>query len=472
MRILAVGHTHDLGAMNLELLRSGHEVRVHIEDPDSRDVLSGLVPRTGAWQDELAWVREPSADGPSGLIVFEGMGWGATQDRLRGEGYAVIGGSAYGDRLEIDRFYGQAAMAEAGLSIAPSRELMGFDAAIDFVRSHPGRYVLKFEGSGFASTRSYVGVLSDGRDMLSALTLQKARWTYDEVPRIVLMDHLSGVEVGVGAFFDGQRFLSPANIDFEHKRFFPGNLGELTGEMGTLVAYRGAERLFAATLGRFESRFRDAGHVGYVNLNLIVNDEGAWPLEFTCRFGVPGFAILRALHVEGWDALLARLVRPHQALPAVGARNAGEPTLEPAFPTYDGFAVGIVLTVPPFPYPDGYERLSKGVPVILENRDAEDVDHMHLGEVALEHGTLITAGQIGYVMVVTGRGDSVANARAAALRRASKVIVPNLRYRNDIGTGFETRDFAELVRLGWLTNADRDVECGRPDLRSRAVTSS
>lgn len=431
MRVLGVGHCNDLGDLYMRLVARGHSVRVHIADSDSLDVLEGLVERSASLQKGLEWVR---ADG-DGLVIFEGTGWGSTQDLLRSEGIRVIGGSALGDRFELDRTFGQRVLNEVGLRTARSVEFDGFDEALAYLSRAPGRYVLKFSGAGFASTRSYIGVMDDGEDVLAALRLQRARWRFDERPRIVLMDHLEGVEVGVGAFFNGTEFLLPANLDWEHKRFFAGNLGELTGEMGTVVTYRGAERLFDATLLRLLPLLRDSRYVGYINLNMIVNDEGAWPLELTCRFGYPGFAILSALHAEPWDALLGRLVD-----------GKGSTTLD----THSGLAVGVVLTVPPFPYPDGYERLSKGMPICFRRGlNDEDREHLHYGEVRLDTGQLVTAGQIGYVMVVTGRGETIDLAREAAYARAEKVVIPNVRYRIDIGATF-VRDRAELVRLGWL----------------------
>jgi phosphoribosylamine--glycine ligase len=433
------------------LLARGHEVRVFLADPESDDILHGMVPRSVDWRDDLRWVREAT---DLGVILFEGTGWGATQDELRQQGYHVFGSSEVGDRLELDRAYGQDVARQVGMQVADTFTFDSFDAALAFVHERPARYVLKYDGDTFAKTRNYVGALDNGLDMIAMLRLQQAKWPVPEAPRFVLMQHVRGVEVGVGGFFDGERFLSPVNLDWEHKGFFPGNLGELTGEMGTLVSYRGADKLFAATLGRVAPLLRASRYVGYINLNTIVNDEGVFPLEFTCRLGVPGYAILSALHRDPWDVLLARVVTSDSrsfarddALRHDGARGA------PDFATYEGFAVGVVLTVPPFPYPDGYDRLSKGAPIVLHGVDAEELPHLHYGEVAREGDQLVTAGQIGYVMVVTGRGASVHEARRRTYALVDKIIIPNLRYRRDIGEGYELRERDELIRLGWLSHA-------------------
>jgi len=454
VRVLGVGHHIALGDLYMRLLARGHEVRVFVDDPESDDILVGLVPRSASWRDDLAWIRD--ADG-LGIIIFEGTGWGATQDLLRQEGYLVVGSSEVGDRLELDRAYGQAVARDVGMCTAATFTFDSFDDGLAFVRNQPGRYVLKYDGDTFAKTRNYVGALDDGEDMIAMLRLQQAKWPLAERPRFVLMEHLTGVEVGVGGFFDGERFLSPVNLDWEHKNFFPGNLGELTGEMGTLVSYRGGERLFGATLGRMAPLLSASRYVGYVNLNMIVNDRGAFPLEFTCRLGVPGYAILSALHKDPWDVLLARLVgaplargTTHVSSAPHGERGAAVQD----FATHSGFAVGVVLTVPPFPYPDGYERLSKGVPITLHRVSDDERQSLHYAEVCLEGDQLVTAGQIGYVMVVTGRGETVPAARARSYTLVDKIVIPNLRYRRDIGEAYELRHRDELVRLGWLSNVD------------------
>lgn len=125
-------------------------------------------------------------------------------------------------------------------------------AAIAFIRRHPRRYVFKLNGSEAASWRNYVGRQPDGGDLIALLIGQKARLAAAGLRHssFILMDYLDGVETGIGAYFNGRTFLAPACLDWEHKRFFPGDLGELTGEMGTLATYDDTQRLFTLTLKR------------------------------------------------------------------------------------------------------------------------------------------------------------------------------------------------------------------------------
>ena len=255
MRILGIGEYCDLGSMYYRLQAGGHEVRVFVECPDSRDIYAGMLQFTSDWKADLRWMRDAGADG---IIIFESAIKGELQDSLRREGYQVIGGSAYGDRLEGDRQLGQSVLREMSLQTAGTHPFRGFDAALDFVRASPARYVFKNNGADSLRTKNYIGQLADGSDMIALLTLYRSQRRGSGQPDFVLMDYVEGVEVGVGAYFNGVAFLRPACLDWEHKRFFPGDLGELTGEMGTIVTYRGAQRIFDATLARFAPWFADA----------------------------------------------------------------------------------------------------------------------------------------------------------------------------------------------------------------------
>jgi phosphoribosylamine---glycine ligase len=428
MRVLGVTETCDLGSLYMRLLAEGHEVKVFIEDEGARGTMAGLVPRTEDWRSELEWV------GRDGILLFEAVseGYGALQDELRGDGYQVIGGSAFGDRLENDRAFAQETLARLGLRTAAVRAFAEAGSGDAFLAERPGRYVLKFSGPDFASHDNYVGQRGDGADVRAVLA-GRFRARGGEPADYILMEHVDGVEMGVGAYFDGEDFLTPACLDWEHKRFFAGDLGELTGEMGTVVTYERSDALFERTLARVAPLLREHGHVGYVNLNTIVNRDGIWPLEFTCRFGYPGFAILEPLQETPWGELFGRM-----------ARRSG-----PAFATRPGFSVGIVLTTPPFPYTRKQVDEPVGLPVILDGPlDAWERRHFHYGEVGLDGEQLVTSGLYGWTMVVTGVGPSIAGARAEAYARARRVSAPNLRYRLDIGERLIESGYEAVRALG------------------------
>lgn len=409
MRFLGVGETCDLGALYLALQADGHEVRVAVSHPLAQTTLEGLVPKVADWRAELPWIR---AAGDNGVILFESVseGLGGLQDSLRADGFRVVGGSAYGDRLENDRAFGQQVLGELGFPEGHAWRFRDRAEAAAFIASHPARYVLKRSGAEHTAADTYIGRLDDGSDVSALLA---APGPGDD---FLLMAFIEGVEMGVGAYFDGHKFLRPACLDWEHKHFFAGGMGELTGEMGTVATFTGTDAFFDLTLAQMESRLRAAGHVGYVNLNTIVNAQGVWPLEFTCRFGYPGYAVLSPLQLTPWADLLRAM-----------AAGAGAP-----FRAAPGYSVGIVVSTPPFPYSREEVAAPVGLPILFG--PGLDRRHVHVGEMGLNSaGQLATAGLYGWTMVVTGVAGSLAEAQRAAYANVAQVVVPNGRYRLDIG---------------------------------------
>jgi hypothetical protein len=91
-----------------------------------------------------------------------------------------------------------------------------------------------------------------------------------------------------------------------------------------------------------------------------------------------------------------------------------------------------------------------GLPILVGNVDRQ---HLHLGEVAACDAKLITAGLYGWTAVVTGTGQTVAEAKAAAYENAGKVQTPNLRYRGDIGDALINGELERLSKCGWLKSS-------------------
>ncbi|MBC8012516.1 MAG: phosphoribosylamine--glycine ligase [Methyloceanibacter sp.] len=427
MRFLGVGEAADLASLYLRLAEDGHEVKIFIGHPLCRDTLAGLIDRVEDWESELEWVGAAKNDG---CILFEnvGAGRGAIQDRLRRDGFNVIGSSAYGARLENDRAYAQRILGDLGLSTAAVFEFSDVEEASRFIDQRPARYVLKSNGPDAAT---FVGRHRNGSDVLALLTADHK----STASSFILMDFVEGVEMGVGAYFNGADFLEPACLDWEHKRFFPGDLGELTGEMGTVVTYSRSKRFFDRTLAKMTPLLRENGYCGYINLNTLVNAKGIWPLEFTCRFGYPGYAILDPLQRTSWADLFRSMLD----------RSANR------FATEPGFSVGIVITTPPFPYSREHVSEPIGLPILFEgDLSPAERRNLHYGEVGLKEDVLVTSGASGYTLVVTGTGETIAAAREAANVLAGKVVVPNARYRRDIGDKLIDGDFAKVEAWGLL----------------------
>jgi len=240
-----------------------------------------------------------------------------------------------------------------------------------------------------------------------------------------------GVEVAVGAFFNGKDFALPLNINFEHKKLFPGDIGPYTGEMGTTMFWSPPNEIFNSTLLKIKDDLVKSGYIGYVDINCIVNAKGTHPLEFTSRFGYPTISIQMEGVAEPWGDFLYRLAK-HEAT---------------EFKVKKGFQIGVVVVVPPFPYEDKKESfIYKDLSIIFKKQNLEGV---HLGDVKLINNVWAIAGNSGYVLVITASGNTLGEARKQVYSRLKNIIIQNMYYRTDIGLKW-SEDSDRLQTWGYL----------------------
>jgi len=92
-----------------------------------------------------------------------------------------------------------------------------------------------------------------------------------------------------------------------------------------------------------------------------------------------------------------------------------------------------------------------GLPVLFDDGLTNaDRRHLHYGEVGLHDGQLVTSGAYGWTMVVTGVGRTIRVAKRRALALAQRVVIPNARYRCDIGDKLIAGDFERVKAWGYL----------------------
>mgnify|MGYP001614752153 FL=1 len=414
------------GDLAWQLVKEGHEVKAYIKAKGDADVYNGFIEKVDNWESLKDW-----AD----VIVFDDDEFGEIAEKLRKSGKFVIGGSVYTDRLEIDRDFGQTEMKKYGVNILPQWQFTNYEEAIQFIKNNPDRYVFKPSGNTPSAGKSllFIGQEEDGKDLLELIEQNKKIWA-KKAPVFQLQKFISGVEIAVGAFFNGHDFILPINVNFEHKRVFPGDIGPLTGEMGTLMYWSEPNKLFKMTLEKMKPALIESGYVGYIDINTIVNGRGIYPLEFTARFGYPTIQIQSEGILTPMGEFLYRLAK-------------GE---DFELKTKKGFQVGVRIMVPTLLVKSTEKEtieLYRDLPILFKKPG--NLEGVHIEDVKLEDGVWRIAGQSGVLMVVTGSGTTVGEARHQVYNRIKNVMVQDMFYRTDIGVKWNT-DSDKLQTWGYL----------------------
>lgn len=414
------------GDLAWQLTKEGHSVKAYIKSKNDIDVYNGFVEKVDEWEPYQDW-----AD----VIVFDDVEFGDIADKLRKKGKSVVGGSKYTDRLEMDREFGQMEMKKYGINILPQWQFSDYEEAIVFIKSNPSRYVFKPSGNVPSGGKGllFIGQEEDGKDLLELLEQNKNVWR-KKAPTFQIQKHIFGVEVAVGAFFNGKDFIYPVNINFEHKRVFPGDIGPFAGEMGTLMFWSRPNNLFKMTLEKMKPALAESGYIGYIDINCIVNGKGIYPLEFTARFGYPTIQI----QLEG-------ILAP-----------AGEWLLKLAqgenfeLKTKRGFQVGVRVMVPMYFSKDRDKEaieMYRDLPILFKKPN--NLEGVHIEDIKLEEGVWRIAGVSGCLLVIAGSGSTVEEARKQVYSRIENIMVQNMFYRTDIGAKWSL-DSDKLTTWGYL----------------------
>lgn len=422
-KILVVSHFGVSGELCKRFMSEGNQVKYFIKDKSSRDINDGLIKKITSW--------EPYVDS-SDLIIFDDANFGEICDDLRALGKAVVGPCPYSDKLEMDRGFGQAEMKKAGMTVLPDWNFTNLDQAIKFVQKNPGRYVVK--PCGIAQDEkclTYVGKAEDGSDIVAQLENYKKKWA-GKIHEIQVQTFAKGVEVAVGAFFNGKDFILPACINFEYKKLMVGDLGANSGESGTTMFWSDHSRLYDETLKKMVSPLRASGYTGYFDLNCIATKDAVYPLEATPRFGVPTIWLQM-------DGIKSNLGDFFEAV-ATGKRFNLD--------TDSGVQICVVVAVSPFPFedPKAFDKYSKDKEVEFQD---PDMDGIYLCDIKRVGGKFILAGNSGYACVCVGKGMTMEEAKDEVYRRVKSINLPDMFYRTDIGhRWYKDRDL--LQSWGWL----------------------
>lgn len=414
------------GDLAWTLKKEGHEVKACIKLKTDADVYNGFIEKIDNWESYKDW-----AD----VIIFDDVEFGEVADKLRRGGKLVVGGSKYTDELEMDRDFGQTEMKKYGVNILPQWQFTDYEEAIQFIKNNPDRYVFKPSGNTPSAGKSllFIGQEEDGEDLLELIEQNKKIWA-KKAPVFQLQKFISGVEIAVGAFFNGHDFILPINVNFEHKRIFPGDIGPFSGEMGTLMYWSEPNKLFKMTLEKMKPALVESGYIGYVDINCIVNGRGIYPLEFTTRFGYPTISI----QLEGITMPTGEWLY----------KLASGENFE--LKTKKGFQVGVRIMVPTLFVKSAEKEtieLYHDLPILFKK--PSNLEGVHIEDVKLEDGAWRIAGQSGVLMVVTGSGTTVGEARHQVYNRIKNIMVQDMFYRTDIGVKWHT-DSDKLQTWGYL----------------------
>jgi phosphoribosylamine--glycine ligase len=339
-------------------------------------------------------------------------------DDLRASGLPVFGPSTAGARLEGSKAWMKEILATAEVPTARHATFGADqqDAALAYLETLPGLYVIKTDGLAAGKGVLVTESLPDARDAVREYLAGRAFG--DAGTTVVIEEGLTGPELSVLVLCDGSTTGVPLAPAQDFKRVGDGDAGPNTGGMGAYSPVPVAgdavideimARAVTPTLERLAAL--DIEYRGVLYAGLMLTPEGPKIIEYNVRFGDPECEVV--------VPRLASDLAVHLAEAATGR-------LETPVEFKDDACVTVVLASEGYPASPRTGDLIEGLDSV---RDLDDVVVFHAGTKETPEG-VVTAG--GRVLAVSALGADVAAARDRAYEAADRISWPGLHRRSDI----------------------------------------
>ncbi len=333
-------------------------------------------------------------------------------DRLEAKGLRAFGPRSEAAVIEASKVFSKGLMKKYGIPTADYETFDDYEKAREYIETCKLPVVIKADGLALGKGVLICPTRREAFDGLKEIMEDKAFGNAGR--RVVIEDVLTGFEVSVLAFTDGETVV-PMVSSQDHKRALDGDKGLNTGGMGTFspslkytpdMAAEAYESIFVPTVRAMKAENRTFKGVLY--FGLMVCPDGIKVLEYNARFGDPETqVVLPRLKNDLFEIFEACI----------------DGTLDKIkFMWSDEACVCVVAASGGYPL-----KYQKGIPIRIG--DVGDCMLFHAGT-AVSNGQLVTNG--GRVIGVTAMGRNLAEARTKAYKGISNIYFDGMHYRRDI----------------------------------------
>lgn len=352
--------------------------------------------------------------GPEGPLVKGIRDYFQNDPSLRG--ILMVGPDTQGAQLEGSKDFSKKFMLRHNIPTAKARTFSAsdLDQAFDYISSCKPPIVLKADG--LAAGKGVIISLSQGEAKAVVKEMLINKRFGQASAKVLIEEFLNGIELSVFVLTDGKDYvILPEAKDY--KRIGDGDLGPNTGGMGAVSPVVFADATFMKRIEDEVVKPTIAGLIhegidykGFIFVGIMNVGGNPFVIEYNARMGDPETqAVMPRIKSDLVELLVAS---------AKGEMKGKQIEID------DHHAVTIALVSGG--YPGDYE---KGKVIRGLERDGKALV-FHAGTKKQGEGVLTDGGR---VLAVSGKGNSLTEARDQAYQTAAHIEWDGLYYRKDIG---------------------------------------